>query len=376
MTKMKKIQLMISILLTAALFAGCGAGAAEETTAAAKAAAAAETTAAAEKKAGTGSKVEAEIKPEADSKVNAESADTDRAADDVTMRIGGLKGPTSIGMIKIMEDASQGTSKGNYDFMIAGSADELTPLLIKGELDAAAVPVNLVSVLYNNTNGAVKLYAVNTLGVVYIVEKGDSVHSVSDLKGKTIYATGKGSTPEYTLRYILSENGIDPDKDVTIEFRSEPTEIASLLKEADSGIAMLPQPYTTVVTSQIDGTRIAIDLTAEWDALDNGSTAITGAFAVRADWAEAHPEALKTFGEEYAASVEYVNSDPKAAAALVEKFGIVKAAVAEKAIPYCNIVYMTGESMEKSLMGYLQVLFDQNPKSTGGKLPDEGFFCR
>lgn len=292
----------------------------------------------------------------------------------VDIRIGGLKGPTSIGMVKLMESAEAGTAANNYSFTIAGSADELTPKLIQGELDIAAVPANLASVLYNNTNKAIKLLAVNTLGVLYIVEKGSAIDSLDGLKGKTIYATGKGSVPEYNLRYLLSQNGIDPDKDVTIEWKTEPTEVVALLKETDGGTAMLPQPYVTVAQTQVEGLNIAVDLTQAWDELNNGSALITGVLVVRKEFAEKYPGQIAAFLDEYKLSTEYVNANVSEAAKLVEKFDIVKAAVAEKAIPYCNITYLEGAEMKDAMEGYLGVLFEQNPKSVGGVLPEDDFY--
>lgn len=294
--------------------------------------------------------------------------------EDVTIRIGGLKGPTSMGLVKVMADNETGSAANDYAFTIAGSADEVTPKLIQGELDIAAVPANLASVLYNNTEGAVQLLAINTLGVIYIVEKGETVASVADLAGKTIYATGKGSTPEYALRYILSENGIDPDKDVTIEWKSEPTEVVSTLASAEGGVAMLPQPYVTVAQSSVEGLRIAIDLTEAWDALENGSMLLTGVLLVRKDFAENHPRAIADFLKEYEASTAYVNENNADAAQLIEKFDIVKAAVAEKALPYCNITYIAGADMKTPMDGYLKVLYDQNAASVGGTLPGDDFY--
>lgn len=294
--------------------------------------------------------------------------------EDVTIRIGGLKGPTSMGLVKVMADNETGSAANDYAFTIAGSADEVTPKLIQGELDIAAVPANLASVLYNNTEGAVQLLAINTLGVIYIVEKGETVASVADLAGKTIYATGKGSTPEYALRYILSENGIDPDKDVTIEWKSEPTEVVSTLASAEGGVAMLPQPYVTVAQSSVEGLRIAIDLTEAWDALENGSMLLTGVLLVRKDFAENHPRAIADFLKEYEASTAYVNENNADAAQLIEKFDIVKAAVAEKALPYCNITYIAGADMKAPMDGYLKVLYDQNAASVGGTLPGDDFY--
>ena len=294
--------------------------------------------------------------------------------EDVTIRIGGLKGPTSMGLVKVMEDDETGASANDYEFTIAGSADEVTPKLIQGELDIAAVPANLASVLYNNTEGAVQLLAINTLGVIYIVEQGETISSIADLAGKTIYATGKGSTPEYALRYILSENGIDPDTDVTIEWKSEPTEVVATLSSMEGGVAMLPQPYVTVAQGSVEGLRIALDLTEEWDALDNGSMLLTGVLLVRKDFAEAHPQAVADFLTEYEASTTYVNENNADAAQLIEKFDIVKADVAEKALPYCNITYIAGTDMKEPMDGYLQVLFDQNPESVGGTLPGDDFY--
>ena len=286
-----------------------------------------------------------------------------------SIRIGGLKGPTSMGMVKLMEDNEAGTTENTYEFTIAAAADELTPKFIQGEMDIIAVPANLASVLYNNTDGAAELLAVNTLGVIYIVEKGESVNTVADLAGKTIYATGKGSTPEYALRYILSENGIDPDTGVTIEWKSEPTEVVGALSAAEEGIAMLPQPFVTVAQGSVEGLRVAIDLTEAWDAL------FTGVLVVRRDFAETYPDAVKAFLTEYEASTTYINENVADGAQLVEKYGIVKAAVAEKAIPYCNITYIAGEDMVAPMNGYLQVLFDQNPKSIGGAMPGADFYC-
>lgn len=292
----------------------------------------------------------------------------------VDIRIGGLKGPTSMGLVQLMEKAEKGEAKNNYTFTMAGSADEITPKLLKGELDMAAVPANLASVLYNNTEGKIKILAVNTLGVVYIVEKGNNIQSFEDLKGKTIYATGKGSTPEYTLRYLLSENGIDPDKDVTFEWKSEPAEVVALFSEMENGVAMMPQPYVTVAQTQLEDLRIAINLSEEWDALDNGSDLITGVMIVRKDFAEKYPEQIAAFLDEYEESIDFVNTNIPEAAKLIDKYGIVKAPVAEKAIPYCNIHFIKGREMKTSMQGYLNVLFEQNPKSIGGKLPADDFY--
>ncbi|MBR1757838.1 MAG: ABC transporter substrate-binding protein [Lachnospiraceae bacterium] len=300
---------------------------------------------------------------------------TTEAAKKVDVNIAALKGPTVIGMTKVIADAAEGNTANNYNFTIAGAADEITPGLIKGEIQIAAVPTNLASVLYNKTEGKVRIAAINTLGVLYILENGESIQSIEDLKGKTIYSMGQGTTPEYTLRFVLSQNGIDPDKDVTIEYKSEATEVVGVLAQTEGAIGMLPQPQVTAAMAQNDKLRVAIDVTEQWEkSVDNGSTVTTGSLVVNADWAAENPEALAAFLEEYKASVEYVNNNVDDAAAKLEELDLFKAGVIKKAIPMCNIVFITGDDMKTKVSGYLQVLFDQNPASVGGALPGEEIF--
>lgn len=292
----------------------------------------------------------------------------------VTIRLGGLKGPTSMGMVKLLADAESGLTANDYTFTMAASAPDLTPQFIKGELDILAVPVNLGATLYANTDGGVALLAASTLGVLYIVERGDTIQSLGDLAGRTLYATGKGTTPEYALTYLLAQNGLTLGKDVQVEWKSEPTEVVALMKAQDQAVAMLPQPYVTVASTQVEGLRVALDLTAEWDKLDNGSRLVTAGIVVRREFAQQHPEAVEGFLKDYAASAQYVNEHVDEAAQLIEKYNIVKAAVAKKALPQCNIVCLTGEEMHSAIAGYLQVLSDLNPKAVGGQLPGEDFY--
>ena len=290
-------------------------------------------------------------------------------------KIAALKGPTAMGLVKLMSDAENGEVEGNeYTFTLAGAADEVTPALIKGELDMACVPANLASVLYNKTEGQIVTLAVNTLGVIYIVENGNAVQSMADLAGKTVVAAGKGSTPEYALRYLLQENGIDPDADVTIDWKSEHSECVAALASGSATIALLPQPFVTVAQTKLPDLRVALDLTEEWDALDNGSALLTGVVVARKAVVEENPGAVDAFLADYAASVEWVNSNTADAAQLIGDYGIVDAAVAEKALPYCNIVCVTGSEMEAKLSGYIQVLFDAEPSSVGGALPEDDFY--
>ena len=297
------------------------------------------------------------------------------AEESVTTRIAALKGPTAMGLVKLMSDDPQSADGPLYDFTLAGAADEVTPSLIKGDLDMACVPANLASVLYNKTEGQIVTLAVNTLGVIYIVENGNAVQSMADLAGKTVVAAGKGSTPEYALRYLLTENGIDPDTDVTIDWKSEHAECVAALASGAATIALLPQPFVTVAQTKIEGLRMALDLTAEWDALDNGSGMITGVVVARKSFVEEHPAAVAAFLEDYAASVDWVNSNTADAAQLISQFGIIEAApVAQKALPYCNIVCITGDELAEKLSGYLEVLFEAEPTAVGGKLPGDDFY--
>lgn len=292
----------------------------------------------------------------------------------IEINIASLKGPTSIGLVKLYDDSDNENSINTYNYSIYGTADEISAGLVKGEIDIAAIPCNLASVLYGKTQGEIQIAGINTLGVLYIVQKGENISSVSDLRGKTIYTTGQGTTPEYTLRYLLSENGIDPDNDVTIKFCSEASEVVSSISALSSAVAMLPQPYVTVAQTKVDGLKVAFDVTKEWEKADKDSTVVTGVLIARKAFIEEHPEQFKAFLDEYKTSAEYANSNVEDTAELVEKFDIFKAAIAKKAIPECNVTFITGDDMKTKVSSYLKVLFDANPKAVGGKLPDDGIY--
>ena len=291
------------------------------------------------------------------------------------VRVVALKGPTAMGMVKMMED-----NDGSCEFTIAAAIDEVTPLIAQGKTDIAAVPANLAAVLYQKLNGEVQVLAVNTLGVLYIVENGDTVHSVEDLRGRTLYASGKGATPEYALQYILAGSGLDPEKDVNVEWKSEHTECLNALLNDENGIALLPQPFVTTAMTKAEGLRVAIDLNDAWDALQQGSenpsALLTGVVVVRRAFAEEHPDQVNAFLDAYAASVSFVQENNDEAAALVGKFEIIPEAVAKKALPACNIVFIEGAEMEQKLSGYLAVLFQANPASVGGQMPDDAFYFK
>ncbi len=305
-----------------------------------------------------------------------------------TLRVGALRGPTAMGLVELMK-ASDLVSAGedvpqaydnlpdavdSYTFTLAAAATELAPQLVKGDLDIACVPANLAATLYQQTEGEVVTLGINTLGVLYIVENGNAVQSLADLEGKTMVASGKDSTPEYALRYLLEENGVDPDTGVVIDWKNEHSECVSALASGAATIALLPQPFVTVAESKMPELRTALDLTEQWDALDNGSALITGVVVARRDVVEAHPQAVERFLEQYAASVDWVNANTADAAALIGEYGIVDAAVAEKALPACNIVCITGSEMKEKLSGYLQVLCDASADSVGGAMPGDDFY--
>lgn len=290
------------------------------------------------------------------------------------LRIAGLKGPTTMGLVNLLSMEQASTAAMDYDLQLYGAADEIVPLLIKGELDMAAIPANLAATLYQKTSDGIQAVAVNTLGVLYVVEQGDTVHSMADLKGRTILSTGKGTTPEYVLRYLLTANGIDPDKDVDIQYYSEATEVTAQMATTQDAIAVLPQPYVTAAGLKDDTLRVALDLTAEWDKVAD-TQLITGVTVVRKAYAEEHPDVVAAFLADYAQSVNAANTDLDGTAALCEEQGVVaKAAIAKKALPNCNIVCLTGEELKADVSGYLQVLYDADPAAVGGALPGEDFY--
>ena len=293
----------------------------------------------------------------------------------VPVRLGAMTGPTGIGMVKLFDDADKDTASP-YTYTVKGAADELTPLLLQGELDIVSVPANLASVLYNKTEGKVKALAVNVLGVLYLAEyNSDEITSLADLKGKTIYATGKGSTPEYFLRYVLTQNGLDPDTDVTLDWKSEPSEVLAVLNGQGSGIAMLPQPYVTAAAAQLgEGFQVKLSVSEEWQKVSGGTPCTTACILVRSQFAEENPAAVERFLADYADSAAWVNENVEAAGDLCGQYEIVKAPIAKKAIPQCNIVSITGSDMKAALSGCLDVLFQQNPAAVGGALPQDDFY--
>lgn len=293
-----------------------------------------------------------------------------------TVRIGSLKGPTSMGLVQLMEQSGAGSAAGTYEFTMVVAADELLGKIISGELDIALIPANVASVLYAKTQGGISVININTLGVLDIVASDDSIQTFKDLKGKTVYLTGKGTTPDYVMSYLMSQNGL-AEGDVTLEYKSEATEVAAILKEQPEAVGLLPQPFVTAACAQNEALQIRLDLTKEWGAIqgENGSQLVTGVTVVRNAFLAENKDAVNLFLTEHQASAAFTSEQPDQAAELIAKAGIIeKAPVAKKALPYCNITCITGEDMKTALSGYLQVLFEQDAKSIGGKLPADDFY--
>ena len=282
--------------------------------------------------------------------------------------IGTLQGPTGMGMVTLMGD--EFSSK--YNITIESAPDAVVGKIINGELDIAAVPVNLAATLYNKTEGNIMMIAVNTLGVLYVLEDGETVNSMADLAGKKLYATGQGSTPEYMLSYLLEKNGLTDS--VTVEYKAEHSELATLMASGEVKLGMLPEPNVTATMAKNENLRVALDLTKEWkDAA--GVEPVQGCIVVRKDYFEQNQAAVRLFLKEYEAAVNYTKANQAETAALMEKYGIIgSAAIAEKAIDKCNIVCYRDEAMRTAAEAMLQVLFDANPKSVGGALPGDDFY--
>lgn len=292
--------------------------------------------------------------------------------DDTVIRVGSLKGPTTMGLVNLMKASENGEASGKYTFTMETQADVIASGIVGGTLDVALVPANLAAVLYKKTEGKVKVLAINTRGVLECVTGDASIKSVKDLAGKTVLSTGQGTTPEYATRFLLEKYGVT---DCTIEFKSEATEIASVLKEDPTKIAILPQPFATVAQVQNEAVKSAFTLTEAWAELGVDSQLITGLTIVRSDFLAEHPAAVANFLKEASASAEKAVSDVDGTAELIASYGIIeKAPIAKKALPSCNIVCITGSEMKGIVSGYLKTLFDQDPKAVGGAMPGEDFY--
>ena len=287
-----------------------------------------------------------------------------------------LSGPTGIGAMNLWAVADAGETANTYHITMPGVNDEVVAALSNGQADIAAVATNLAATLYNKTDGGVTVLAVNTLGVLSLLGNGGEAASIADLAGRTIYAPGQGANPEYILRYVLRGNGLDPDRDVTLRFVGEGSELLTVWQTDPEAVILAPQPVATSILMQNENARTLFDMTEEWDKVSGGeSTLMMGCVIVRNAFLQEHPDAVTLFLQEYAASIEKAQSDAAGTAALCEQYGLIpKAALAVKALPYCGLTFVTGAEMKAGLSGYLQVMFDADPKSVGGAMPDDGFY--
>lgn len=292
-----------------------------------------------------------------------------------TVRIAAMRGPTALGLLQLMDAQYQGTTRNYYTFELLGMPDQVPPLFVRGDIDIAVVPSNLASILYNQLDGDIQALAIVTLGVLHIVDTTGEINSVADLEGRTVFVSGQGAMPEFALNYVLTQNGLTPHADVNIDFRAEHTEIAALLGAGYAEIALLPEPFVSTVLAQIDGLRIALDLTEEWDRVQQDYGLIMSVVVGRRSFLEENPEIVAILLEEYAASVGFVTTNVSAAAQLAAQFEIIpNAAIAETALPRTHITFLNGQTMKQNLMGFYNVLYSQEPRSIGGRLPDENFF--
>lgn len=287
-----------------------------------------------------------------------------------------LSGPTGIGAMNLWAAADAGETQNTYHITMPGANDEVVAAISNGDADIAAVATNLAATLYNKTNGGVTVLAVNTLGVLSLLGSGQEIASIADLAGKTIYAPGQGANPEYILRYVLTGNGLDPDKDVTIRFVGEGSELLTVWQTDPEAVIMAPQPVVTSILMQNENARTLFNMTDEWDKVSGGdSTLMMGCVIVRNAFLQENPGAVELFLQEYAASIEKAQSDVEGTAALCEQYGLIpKAVLAQKAIPSCGLTFVTGAEMKSALSGYLQVMFDADPKSVGGAMPGDDFY--
>lgn len=380
MKKMKYWNRMLAAVLAVSMLAGCGASTTPQATTAAvteanagdqETSAAAEETTAAETAQATEAAAETTAAAEKTEETSAAEVLTIGEASDEVLRVGSLKGPTTMGLVNLMSEVESGAKSG-YSFEMQSQPDVIMSELVSGKLDIALLPANVAAVAYNKTKHGVSAIDINTLGVLYCVTGDENIKSVKDLAGKTVLSTGQGASPEYVLNYLLEKNGVT---DCDVQFKSEATEIAALLKQDPAQIAILPQPFVTVATAQNDQLKVAFSLTDEWKSVSPDSKLLTGVTVVRNEVLENRAAEVDQFIADHQASTEKAATDVDATAELVAKYGIIaKAPVAKKALPNCNIVAIAGDEMKTDLAGYLQVLFNANPKSVGGTMPDDDFY--
>ncbi|MCC8129373.1 MAG: ABC transporter substrate-binding protein [Clostridiales bacterium] len=363
--KKRLLALLMALAMMLAL-AACGGTEAETTTAEETADAATEDTA--EEEAEAEAENETNADADAEDEAEPEETDEDAKAETVVTRIGSLKGPTSIGLTEMMSWDS-----ADYSFTMETDASALLTEMVSGELDIALIPANAAAIWNTKIEGGVTCIDVNTLGVLYVISADDSIASIEDLAGRTIYLPGQGTSPDYVLQYLLAQHDMSLD-DVNVEYQSEAAEVIAALTADPEGVGLLPQPSVTAALNKLEGFSIVLDLTEEWGAVSD-TDLITGVTVVRTAFLEEHPEEVAQFLADHLTSTTAANEDIATTAQRMVDLGILEsAAVAEAAIPYCNVTCVTGQDMEDMVSAYLQVLYDLEPSSVGGTLPGDEFY--
>lgn len=336
---MKKISLLLALILIIAMFAGCTNNANEN---------------------------QKQQIPE-------EFEETQQPKEPVDVTIAGLKGPTSIGMIKMIDEKALNSEDYNVEYIAESAPDALTAKIINGEIQISSVPINLASVLYNKTEGKIQLMAVNTIGNLYIVGT-EEISSVADLDGKSLGMSGKGSTPDFAMNYILKQQGLEGK--VELDYSADHATLAQSVIAGDAEVALLPQPFVTQTIMKNSNVKMLVDLNEAWkEASSYASELYTGCIVVNKEFAENNKEFVAEFLKQYEASVKWVNENSKDASVLVEENEIMPSAVlVEEAIPYCGITYIAAQEAKTGLNNFYKVLYDSNPTSIGGKLPDDAFY--
>lgn len=297
------------------------------------------------------------------------------------VRITTIAGPTGVGMAQLMAQNDAQKTANAYTFDVVDDPTKAVAAVSNGSTDIAAVPTNLAATLYKKTSGKVQILAVNTLGVLYMLDNGAGIKAVADLKGKEIYSSGQGANPEYVLRYILEKNGLNPDKDVKLHFVEDNDALTAAIVQGAAQVAMVPEPKVTACLVQMKAAgktvpTVALNMTEEWNKVAGGSsTLMMGCVIARKEFVEKNGAAVQAFLKEYESSITAVKSDVEAAAGWCETYKIIpKAAIAKQAIPRCGLTFVTGAAMKQQLSGYLNVLFKANPKVVGGSMPADDFY--
>lgn len=296
-----------------------------------------------------------------------------KADSELEIKIYALSGTTAMGMAQMISNAENDTDEMNYNIEIFNAADKITNAVITGECAIAALPTNVAAKLYKKSEGGVQLLALNTLGVLYVLDTTGSINTLSDLSGKTVYIPGGGSNPEYITAALINGAGIS---NVTLDTTSypDPNALQVALAAGKVSIAVLPEPKVSVVTGSAQNVKVAIDLTAEWEKIYGENTLVQGCLVINKAFADEHPAEVKKFLQDYEASVNFISQGSDEAVGMVVDTGIIpKAPLVKKALPKCNLCCITGNDMKDSIGVFYEKIFALDKQSIGA-MPDDGFY--